>query len=248
MVADLSAVNGINGAADIRGAGHSVGLVRRFQHSLNFGGRFYAPHCQMSEAERLSVTVDGALVVEIDVKASQLTVLLGITGTIEAPPDAYAVPGIARDVVKAWVIQTLGAGQPATRWSQRGKGAGSGVTPGQVREALEPRYPFLRDLVSLVPQEALATLPRDRHPWGAGQWIVMREAQIIARALLALANAGIVALPVHDSLVVPEHAEARAREALRTAFVSEVGIEPRLEVARPAPLWPGVDDPAFWEP
>jgi hypothetical protein len=233
MTVELQAINAVNGAADIRGAGNTVTLVRRFQHSLGFGGRFYAPVSTLSPEERLAITIDGSPVVEVDVKASQLTVLLGLTRVTEAPADAYEVPGIPRDVVKSWAIQTLGSGRPPTKWSPKMVSAiKSGITAPAVWKALQPRYPFLGDLASLVPSELLSTVPEALHAWAAGQWVVMREAEIIAAAMRDLSRAGVAVLPIHDSLLVPEEAETGAKEALVEAFRADAGITPRLEVER----------------
>lgn len=95
------------------------------------------------------------------------------------------------------------------------------------------QYPFLANLAALVPPADLAGLPDDKHGWAAGQWLVQREASIIARAMMALSGAGVIVLPVHDSLVVPVSEVLKAREALEAAFVALAGIVPRLEVTGP---------------
>ena len=229
----VGAINRGNAAADIRGAGHTVTMVRHFKHSLGFGGRFYAPVCSMSPEDRQRITINGEPVAEVDVRASQLTVLLGITGHHHAPEDAYAVPGIQRDVVKAWVIQTLGSGAPVRTWSPDTAGAKSRVRPAAVWEALRPRYGFLADLPGLVPASVLDGIPAKARSVAAGQWVVQREAAIIARAMSDLTAAGVPVLPVHDSLLVPARQIERASAALTAAFVELAGIVPRLKVDRP---------------
>ena len=231
---DVGGINTVNAAADIRGAGHSVTLVRRFRHSLAFGGRFYAPVCSMSPEDRQRITINGEPVAELDVKASQLTVLLGITGHRHAPVDAYAVPDIPRDVVKAWIIQTLGTGTPAKVWSPKVAGAGTGFQPSAVWQVLQRRYAFLADLPGLVPPALMDGIPSEARRKAAGQWVVQREAAILARAMGSLSRAGVIVLPVHDSLIVPVSAAMTARQALADAFVACVGIVPRLTVTLPA--------------
>ncbi len=229
----IGAINHENAAADIRGAGHTVTLVRRFKHSLAFGGRFYAPVCSMAPEDRQRITINGEPVAEVDVRASQLTVLLGIIGHRHAPEDAYAVPGIPRDVVKAWVIQTLGSGALVRTWSRDTAGAGSGVRPSAVWEALRPRYSFLADLPGLVPAPLFEGIPAGARSVAAGQWVAQREAAIMARAMSDLVTTGIPVLPVHDSLIVPASQAERASASLTAAFVDLAGIVPRLKVDRP---------------
>ena len=230
----LRTVNALNASATIRGAGHTTTLVRRFLHSAAFHGRFYAPVSTMSPEDRQRVTVNGEPVAEVDVRASQLTVLLGLSGQAEAPEDPYAAAGLPRAVVKGWVIQSLGSGAPATRWSRDNIRAAWGIKAGDVWTALRPTYPWLGDLGQFVPGAALASVPTADRGRAAGQWLVQREAAIIGRAMLDLVAAGVVVLPVHDSLVVPVSAVAAAQSALVDAFRALVGIVPRLTVDLPS--------------
>lgn len=231
MRRDLRAANALNARADIRGAGQTVWMVRRFRHSPMFGGRFYAPHVTLSEDERAAITIDGEAVAEVDVKASQLTILLGITGQAEVTGDPYDFPGLPRGVVKAWCVQTLGTGSPIKQWGGGTDPEVRKVKPRAVWEALRPRYPFLADLPALLPPGTLAGLPDDWHGWAAGQWVVQLEATIIARAIADLGLFGIVALPVHDSLIVQTGQAMAAVRTLEAAFREVAGIVPRIDAA-----------------
>jgi hypothetical protein len=102
-----------------------------------------------------------------------------------------------------------------------------------VREAMLARYPFLADLVSLVSREVLATLPEKEHPWAAGQWVAAQEARVMAGALGYCVAAGVPALPVHDSLVVPASRVSVAEAALAGAFSTLLRVRARLDTAAP---------------
>lgn len=235
MRASLQRINAHNAAADVRGAGHTVALVRRFRHSLGFHGRFYGPaYLTQSPAERQRITINGEAVAEVDVKASQLTVLLGMTGQREVDGDPYAVPGLARSVVKRWVIQTLGSGRPAARWSDTAPPDARKVQIAAVWEALRPHYPFLADLPALVPADLLATVPADRRHWAAGQYLVQREAAMIAGAMGYCVGRGVPVLPVHDALIVPVSRVDAAKAALHGAYWTLGGVRPRLVVSTPS--------------
>ena len=223
---DLQAVNAVNDGADIRGAGQTVTMVRRFIHSPLLHGRFYAPHVVMAHEDRARITIGGEPTVEVDLKASQLSILLGIMGAREVQGDPYAVDGIPRACVKQFILQTLGAGKPAGGWSKRGGDGAAWPSTRAVWEALKPRYGFLGDLGSLLPPKVFVGLPPDLHGWAVGQHLVQREATIVARALGDLGRGGIAALPVHDSLVVTVGQSETAVRALKDAFVTLEGVQP----------------------
>jgi len=228
LALDLRAINATNEAASIRGVGHSVTMVRRFLHSPLLGGRFYAPHVTMAPEDRARITIGGSRVVEVDIKASQLSILMGLTGERELPADPYAFEGIPRAAVKRFVLQTLGGGKPAGAWSGERGGSVPWPSTGAVWRALKPRYGFLGHLVDFVPLGALAGLPPDKYGWAAGQHLVQVEASIIAQAMVRLTRDGVAVLPVHDSLIVTERNRAVAIGALESAFVEVAGVRPRV--------------------
>ncbi|MFC1459338.1 hypothetical protein ACETIH_22060 [Microvirga arabica] len=83
----------------------------------NKGGRLYSygedSYQRLKQRDRLKMTFDGEPVAEIDIRASYLTILHGKLGVpLEASGDLYEVPGFPRDVVKAWLVATLGVVAP----------------------------------------------------------------------------------------------------------------------------------------
>jgi hypothetical protein len=62
--------------------------------------------------------------------------------------------------------------------------------------------------------------------------LTYRESQAVLGAISYVLGRGYPALPVHDSLIVPESAEAFAREGLTGAFKGLVGLVPKLKVNR----------------
>ena len=101
-------------AADVRGCVPPV-FRRTFQGDLRLGGRAHAlgpGNFQiMPERDRIAdITIGGKPVAEVDVSACYLTIFLALTGTLAMPADPYAVPGLPRDAVKAWMTQTFGGG------------------------------------------------------------------------------------------------------------------------------------------
>ena len=59
------------------------------------------------------------------------------------------------------------------------------------------------------------------------------ESDIVLQAIEALRAEAVLALPMHDGLIVPASAEARACELLRAAGERVAGVELRLKVEGP---------------
>ena len=60
--------------------------------------------------------------------------------------------------------------------------------------------------------------------------LMFAESEAIIGAMLVLVEKRIPSLPVHDSLIVPAHAEGLAVDALKRTFKEVVGVEPLVEV------------------
>ncbi len=238
MRADLRAINDLLASTVIRGAGAVIGVRRTFRHSLDLHGRHYTGHGTLQQAaqeERLRITFDGEPCAEVDVKASQITVALGMTGhSLGADGtlprrDLYAVPGIPRAIVKAWMVRTMGNGRATwTRWGDDPPSGWEAFKPKDVWRAVRPLYPFLEDLSALVPRALLDTLPAPSHHWAGGQFVVAREARIVGAAMSYCVQHGVPVLPVHDSFVVPESKVGVAVDGLMGAFVAIGGVLPQL--------------------
>jgi hypothetical protein len=86
--------------------GTHYGYTRVFNnHSWKAGGRLSSggeySYQQMSEPERLQMTINGGTVAEIDIKASQLTIYHAMVGQpLEGSSDPYVLAGIDREIAK----------------------------------------------------------------------------------------------------------------------------------------------------
>jgi hypothetical protein len=189
----------------------------------------------MSEEERGRITIDEEPVVEIDIHAANLTIFLALTGTRELPngnlyervtrPDGKPFP---RQAVKRWFVESFGSGRLMSRWSHDTPNAPKVVGPAVIRAAAQRAYPALRDLTAILPRDLAASLPSDRLAWAAGQHLTNWEARIIAGALGYVRSYGVVGLPMHDALIVPQSAASRAREGIDGAFFTHLKVHPRL--------------------
>jgi hypothetical protein len=235
--AQLATISRFLEGVDIAG-GTYRGFFRQFEHGdapafrWNMGGRLYAvgrdAYQQQKKAKRLAMCLDGEPVVEIDIRASYLTILHGLMQEpIDLSKDPYEIAGFDRSVVKTWITASITNGKPLERWSARhkedfasdhpGRSLTSSHKPRAVEAAVMLRHPILRDLTSLG-----ASWPE----------LMFVESEAIIATMLDLIEAGVPSLPVHDSILVPATRETLAMEVLTRRFEQKAGITPTLEVRR----------------
>jgi hypothetical protein len=240
MREDVAALNESVARADIRHC-RAPAFSRVFRHDLRLGGRYYAvgggdTFQQMSEDERARITINGEPVTEIDIHAANLTIFLALTGTRKLPvrrlyecllrPDGTKLP---RGAVKEWMIKTFGSGRLLSRWPHDTPKALKAVGPAVIRDAALRTYPALRDLTAILPVDLVASLARDKLAWAVGQFLTNCEARVIAGALGYIHAYGVVGLPMHDALIVPQSAALRAREGIEGAFFALLKVLPILK-------------------
>lgn len=189
----------------------------------------------LGDYSRRTLRIDGEPCVELDVRASYLTIIHGIAGVpLPAGGDPYAViQGVPREVVKAWVASRIGQGRAPSSWNRdavEDLRADHGIDlarfrVGDVGQGIRDAMPFLgRGLPALL---GVADQPRL-----CSHVLMGIEARALTRAMMALKEQGMLGLPLHDALIVQErHAEA-AREALEAGYLAEAGITPVVRVKR----------------
>jgi hypothetical protein len=185
-----------------------AGLRRSFNNAdrpdfaYQWHGRYYSmPHADHyetmeggKETRQGLVLIDRKPAREVDISASQLTILHGLLGEPFDPSrDPYDLPALDRELVKRWLLLVLGS-----------CGSAHGGNPlKKVKIAGLARYPFLAEL----PNAGIGPLDLQFH-----------EAEIIRLAMEDLMAQGIGFLPVHDALLVAEGNEPSAERALKNAF------------------------------
>jgi hypothetical protein len=148
LEADLHELNRFLDGVSIEGGVHR-GYRRIFNQgdkpgfAWNKGGRLYSQghpsYQQLPSEQRLMMKLDGEVVAEIDVRASLLTMLHGLTGReFDTTRDPYEIKHIPRAVVKMWATMTLGFHDFHDNW------------PLKAVEVLEGRGDYPIDCVSGV--------------------------------------------------------------------------------------------------
>lgn len=205
---------------------HHPVFQRIYHGNFRHQGRLYDPggYQGISGADRAAMTIDGEATLELDVHASGLTVAHGLVG-MPLPldrEDLYELPGISREAAKRWIVASLGKGAPIKQWPR-------GTAPdirdqylcSEVRDVVLGAYPFLRHL-------ARATGAPEDDPKRAGFVLANLEANAVLGAVYDLMAQGILALPIHDSLVVPKKHQEAARAALARHYKEVTGVSPRI--------------------
>ena len=214
-------------AASVRGAIPPV-FRRTFRHDLRLGGRFYT----MLKADRAAMTIGGEPAVEVDISASQPTIFLARTDPMRLSdrPGLYDFEGFPSRACKEFIVQSFGAGRLIKGWSTR--------TPDDVRTtsvkalggAVVDRFPSMEHITQILPDDLTAGLEGAQRDRAAGQHLVFLESQVVAEAMERLATVGVVALPLHDALVVPASGAEEAQRVLEEVFVEQFGVRPVVKV------------------
>jgi hypothetical protein len=225
------------------------GFVRMFANgdrpdfAWDQGGRLYsigygnyqqlpgAPHKEYPFCRR-DIRINGEPTVELDIKASHLTILHACAGIpLANGPDPYVIPGIPRAVVKAFVTMTLGYDRFHRDWTDNAvatyrKKSKSAESPGGL-DLLKYDLSTVRDRV-LAAIPILRSWPEGVIRWGDLQYI---ESVALIETVHSLAmDHDIPALPVHDSIIVGQPGIGVAKEVLSEHYKRSVSSNPLIDI------------------
>lgn len=228
--ADLQDLNAFLRQQDISGFAFA-GLRRIWNNgdlpgfAWQWGGRFASlpggnAYETMSAERRLKrIRINGSPVAEVDIRACHLTLLYGLLREpLNPDQDPYAIAGLPRDVVKAWVGQAIGGGRTDfARWSPRAKEKYAEVTDGRSLSA-----DFKARDVGAQVLGRHAVLKRLKADELDSVSIMFHEAEVLASAIHHLRLQGLPALPIHDGLIVPVADVGAAKGAMAMAFAARL--------------------------
>lgn len=224
--AEIAEVNDWLVRADLACEGYDTTrrrLYRSFtRQRFDSGGRLFGGFWQtMPKADRQRLLrIDGRKAVELDYDQIAPRILYAMCGqTVPPDCDLYAVPGLDKDreTVKTLVNAMLFAD---STFKRKPKGTGEalkGITINKVVAAI-------RD----------AHAPISEHFFtGIGHQLQFIESQIMMALMLDLKDKGVVALPIHDAIMVAEDHVGTARDAMLAAFRKQTGHQGAVSVASP---------------
>lgn len=183
-------------------------LYRGFTRgSFKSGGRLHGGFWQSMKGRMRHewLRIDGEPVVTVDFATMSARIVYALAGLKPTWTDAYAFPGLEshRDGAKLVFNAALFATKRFTRF------------PGEAHKKF-PGATTVSDVVAaMLKLHAPVASALFR---GKGHEVQFIESEILIDALLALNAKGIVALPVHDALIVAEARAEDARQAMMRAF------------------------------
>jgi len=200
---------------------------------LDQGGRLYGGFWQgMKEQSRLQdLQINGEHVVSLDFGQCGIRIAYGHVGAELPQGDLYCVPGLEqyRKGVKTVLTAQLSMTKAMTRKPRNT--ARHFHRSMSIREIEEPIIRHHRPILPLFYT-------------GFGLTMLFIESQVLVRCLLRLVDQQLIALPVHDCLVVPRSSAEATRQIMLDTFEEIVGVRAAVNLtealspgsqARPSP-------------
>lgn len=195
-------------------------FLRRVFNQARFdrGGRLYGGFWQAPSSDRRlrCLRINSERVASVDFASMAVQLAYADVGATPPEGDLYAHPWYPRAGVKLVLNAALSASAPFRRMPDGARQYFRRRTSvGDVVAELERRHPAIRSMFFSSSATKLMHL----------------ESQITVRALIALKDRGVVALPLHDSLMVPRTALQAAKEELGKASLEVVGVDIPVSVS-----------------
>lgn len=187
--------------------------------SFSEGGRlFYGYWMDLSKEQRRELLlINGNPVVVLDFGQMAARILYGMVGLEPTFTDAYSLPSLSgkhRATVKKIFNAMLNVDKPLTRFPPNTK-------------PKEERMRFAEITQSILSFHApVAHLLYS----GIGLKVMFRESEITVAILTRLMKMGIVALPIHDAVIVEECNQESVREVMLSTFKEFTGVSGRVDV------------------
>lgn len=191
------------------------------------GGRLFGGFWQNMKAERrrMDLLVAGEPGVELDYGQMALRLLYAKVGAEPPPGDLYDIPELTaqlwpgepppRDGIKKIINAALSSERSQSR------------VPQGARDLIPRRFRYL-DLLGPIQRHHDAVV--DHFFTGIGVELMRAESDLMVELLLDLKWQRIVALPIHDAVVVAEGDQERTMETMARVFRTKTGLEAVISV------------------
>lgn len=172
--------------------------------------------------------IDGEATVEIDVRASYLTIFHAMHDIhLALENDPYEIAGLPRWLVKHWMVIAFGAGKPPIRWTSKAIEEfreSTGEKLGKVynlRRDVTPKimaaFPFLQKL-KIGGYDCFDLMNRESNA-------------MVASILRLLRTSKVPAYSIHDCLIVRMRDEELATSVLKDEYFKATKAIPYLKVS-----------------
>lgn len=229
LSAEMTRINAWIGGAPLGWEGDCVAegldlsdryLKRIFNNGrFDEGGRLYGGFWQrVSAGGRLAhLLIDGERVASVDFSQSAVRQAYARVGHPVPEGDLYDLPGLAgyRTETKQILNALLARDAPASRFPKHTRGRMPKTWKfSRVLEHIKRAHPPLVPLFGT----------------GLGLRFMHQESEVVVRVLLTLIDRGVVALPVHDCILVPQSAASLTKEVMEQTFLEVVGVPGAVEI------------------
>ncbi len=225
---ELQTINAGLGAAGIACDSNGINpydrRLRRIFNNSDFhqGGRLYGGFWQgMSSDDRAEhIRINGDLIVELDYGQMSLMLYYAEAGFEPPEGDHYDLSkqGISeryRKGTKTVIQALLNSEKPLKRFPKDTKDLFPPKTTfKEVLKAIEEKHPELYPMMTS----------------GIGMQMFRKESDILVDVLLSLKDQGIVALPIHDAVLVADEDAAKTRDTMIEVFKSHTGLVPTVSL------------------
>lgn len=202
------------------------------EFNWNKGARVYSRtdtenYQRVPRKERKRIRINGEATVEVDIRASYLTILHHLMG-VPMIGDPYGIPGVPRLVVKIWMTITLGHDRFHRGWGDAAKERYAESDDFKGRD-LQKDYSFGKTQTRILEHlPLLRDWPDNPVTWADLQYL---ESQAVVDAVHKLAmEQQVPALPLHDALIVPRSKAEQAKQVLSDCFLRHVGVRPEITI------------------
>lgn len=191
-------------------------LRRHFSNgSFKKGGRLFGGFWQPlpKEVRRAGIRIEGEAVVGVDYSSINAALVYWQAGAQPPQGDAYTLPSLEsyRPGVKAIFNGMLFSDvKRFPKGFRKDYAFPSKVRIGEVTAAIRSKHPALSPFLS---------------GGGIGHTLQFYESEILLRALNACRQEGIIALPIHDCLVVKQSTCERVKKIMRGEFKNYTGYQ-----------------------
>ena len=188
--------------------------LQRFFNNGSFeqGGRLFGGiWMTMTKADRRNIQIDGKPTVTLDFGQMNPRILYGLADHDCVLTDAYCVPGLehCRDGVKVVFNSMLHRTSPMTK----------------IPRGAADSFPCGTRIKDVVAGIRLEHHPIEKYFYtGIGMRLLYEESQILVKVLTKLNCLGIVALPIHDAVIVAAPYQDVAMKVMLDVFQKRCGV------------------------
>ena len=196
--------------------------LRRIFNNSDFkqGGRLYGGFWQSLDAaiREESISIEGSGCVECDYGQMSVMLLYSLAGAPIPEGDLYdlsaqGIPHAYRKGIKKVIQAIINSSEELSRYPAGAKDLlPKGLKFDTLRSAIRAKHEAIYPLMT----------------GHLGMQMFRKESDILVEVLIALKNKGIVALPIHDAVLVGEHHKAPTQDIMRTVFKDHTGLSPKV--------------------